>query len=121
MSSRPPQSVGIRARPSGRSPIDGHTPAEGWTPVAYNHSARRSGSTPPGRPGSVERRRAAARARRRRLLAIDLALGFTLALAVIVIASGLAIVAVLALTGLLACAVSLAYGRVRRRRAAHRS
>jgi hypothetical protein len=98
-----------------------HTPAEGWTPVEYNHSAHRHGGTPRGRPGSVQRRRAlAARARRRRMLAIDLAIGLALALVAIVLAPGLAIVALLALVGLLACAASLAYGRLRGRKAGRR-
>ncbi|MGH2854901.1 MAG: hypothetical protein ACRDLF_12010 [Solirubrobacteraceae bacterium] len=100
---------------SARAPVDGPTPAEGWTQVEYNHPARRGERALRGRPGSVQRRRAvAARARRRRLLAIDLALGLALALAAIAIAPGLAIVAILALAGLIACAVALVYGRIRR-------
>jgi Flp pilus assembly protein TadB len=109
VSSRPPHSAAGR-----RAPLQGHAPAdhtaEGWTPIEYN-SAHRRGSAG-GRSGSLQRRRAAAvRARRRRLLAIDLALGLALALLAIALAPGLALVALLALLGLLACAVSLAYGR----------
>ncbi len=119
MSSRPRHSVGTGARAPGRAQANGHTPAEGWTPVEYNRPAYRRESAPVGRSGSVQHRRAAAaRARRKRLLLIDLALGLALALAAIVIAPGLAIVAILALIGLLACAGSLAYGRTRQRKAA---
>jgi hypothetical protein len=109
------------------APLGGHAPADGWTPVEYTHSThsapskRRSGPLR-GRPGSVARRRAAAaRARRRRLLVADLALGFVLALVVLLVVSGLALAALLALVGLLACGVSLTVERVRRRRSARKS
>ncbi len=126
MSAHSPHSAGTGAPPpertDGPASLSDHTPADGWTPVEYTHSVRRGGSAPLGRPGSVQRRRAAAaHARRRRLLAIDLALGFALALVVLVLAAGLAIVALLALGGLLACAASIAFGRLRRRRPARRS
>jgi Flp pilus assembly protein TadB len=126
VSARSPHSARTGAHPpertDGLAPFSDHTLSDGWTPVEYTHSARRGGSSPLGRPGSVRRRRAAAaRARRRRLLAIDLALGCVLALVVLVLASGLAIVALLALAGLLACGVSLALGRVRQRRSARKS
>ncbi|HEV3321596.1 MAG TPA: hypothetical protein VG147_05325 [Solirubrobacteraceae bacterium] len=104
--------------------LDGHTPADdGWSSVAYNHSLRRHERTPRGTPERVHRRRGAAgrspigRARRRRQRLIDLALGLVLALLAIVLAPGLAIVALLALVGLLACGASFAVGRARRRRA----
>lgn len=99
--------------------LDGHAPADdGWSSVAYNHSLRHHGRTPLGTPELVHRRRAvAAHARRRRLRLIDLALGLVLALLAIVLAPGLAIVALLALVGLLACGASFAVGRIRRRRA----
>lgn len=114
MSSRPSHS----AAAGGRAPDNGHTPAEGWTQIEYNRTARRHRSDPIGRSGSVRhpRRVAAARARRRRLLAIDLAIAFALGLAAIVIA-GLALVALVALSGLLACVVSLTRGRMHERRA----
>ncbi len=62
------------------------------------------------------RRAAAARARRRRLRLFDLALGIVLALAAIVLAPGLAVVALLAAGGLLLSTASFIIGRVRRRR-----
>ncbi len=130
MSSRLSHSgTGERREPAGgqaspgerRELVVGHASAEGWTPVEYSHSAHRHASAPRGRPGSVQHRRAvAARARRRRTLAIDLAIGLTLALGAIVLAPGLAIVALLVLIGLLACVTSLAYGWLRGRKAARR-
>jgi Flp pilus assembly protein TadB len=117
VSSRPSRS----APTGGREPFEDHAPQHegGWTPIEYNRSARRHERAPHGSPGSIHhhrRRAAAAQARSRRLLAIDLALGLALALLAIALAPGLAIVAILAVAGLLACAASLAYGRVRRPR-----
>jgi len=124
VSARPPRSAGSAVRPREQTDglaRNGNPPADGWTPVEYTHSARLGGSAPLGRPTPIHRRRAAAaRARRRRLLVADLALGFALALVVLVLASGLAIAALLALGGLLACAVSPTLGRLRRRRSARR-
>lgn len=104
--------------------LDGHASAvesEGWSAVAYNHSPRHA-RAPLGTHELVHRRRAAAaHARRQRLRLIDLALGLALALLAILLAPGLAIVALLALVGLLACAASLAVGRVRRRRRAQQA
>lgn len=71
---------------------------------------------------SVRRRRAsAARTRRRRLLAIDLGLGLGLALLALVLAPGLAILAIVAAAVLLTCGASLLYGRTRRHFVARRS
>lgn len=129
MSARSPRSAGGAGPPEwtdGPAPLGDHAPADGWTPVEYTHSTHsthstRRGRPPHGRPGSVSRRRAAAaRARRRRLLVADLALGFVLALVVLLVVSGLAIAALLALAGLLACGVSPTVERVRRRRSARR-
>ena len=125
MSARSPRSAGSGARApewtDGPASLGDPTVADGWTPIEYTLSARRGGSTPLGRPTPVHRRRAAAaRARRRRLLVADLALGFALALLVLLIVSGLAPAALLALAGLLACGVSLTVERVRRRRSARR-
>ncbi len=104
--------------------VDGHPPAggsEGWSSVAYNHSPRHHARASLGAPELVHRRRRApAHARRRRPRLIDLGLGLVLALVAIVLAPGLAIVALLALAGLLACAASFAVGRIRRRRGGHR-
>ena len=67
-------------------------------------------------PASVRRRREdAARARRRQLLLIDAGAALLLALVFIVLAPGLAIVAVGSLLVLAGCGASLAYGRVRTR------
>jgi Flp pilus assembly protein TadB len=62
------------------------------------------------------RRQAAARVRRRRLLFADMTLGLAIAVIALVIAPGLAIVAILALVVLLGCAGSLLLDRVRARR-----
>ena len=99
--------------------LDGPASAEeGWSSVAYNHSSRHRARAPLGAHELVHRRRAAAaHVRRRRLRLIDVALGLVLALVAIALAPGLAIVALLVVVGLLACAGSLAFGRVRRRRA----
>lgn len=101
--------------------LDGSAPAEdGWSSVAYNHSPRHGHPTV-GTPAPVHRRRAAAaHARRRRLRLIDVGLGLALALLAILLAPGLAIVALLAVVGLLACGASFAVGRARRRTAGNR-
>jgi hypothetical protein len=110
--------TGEWAAPTGTSSAE-----EDWSSVVYNHSSRHRARAPLGGHEPVHRRRAAAgrspigRARRRRLRLIDLGLGVALALLAILLAPGLAIVALLALVGLLACGASLAVGRVRRRRA----
>ncbi|HEY7960312.1 MAG TPA: hypothetical protein VID29_00185 [Solirubrobacteraceae bacterium] len=63
----------------------------------------------------VERRAAAAHARRRRLLALDTAAGLALAGALLVFGPGLALLALAALLGLAACAISYRLSRRRRR------
>lgn len=66
------------------------------------------------RAGVLRRRRAqAARVRRRRLVAADIAAGVVLALAGIVIAPGLAILAIAALLTLCGCGVWVLAGRLR--------
>jgi hypothetical protein len=50
----------------------------------------------------------------------DAALGIVVALVAILLAPGLALVVLLIAAGLLACAASLAYGRVHRRRTSNR-
>jgi hypothetical protein len=77
-------------------------------------------------PATVRRRREhAAMVRRRQLLLIDMAAALVLAIVFIVVAPGLAIVAIGSLLVLLGCGASLLYGRVRahaaRRRSARRS
>ncbi len=89
---------------------------EGWSAVEYNHAHRRQRASPRSHELPHRRRVVAAEFRRRRLRLIDLALGLVLALVAIVLAPGLAIVALLALVGLLACGASLAYRRFSRRR-----
>jgi hypothetical protein len=64
----------------------------------------------------VERRAQAARARGRRLLAIDLGLAALIALLASAFGPGLALVALVALAGLLGCAFSYLLARRRRRR-----
>lgn len=67
-------------------------------------------------PPSVKRRRAQAlRVRRRRLLVADVGLGALLALIGLVAAPGLAVLGIAALLVLIGCAISLAYGPLRRR------
>jgi hypothetical protein len=63
------------------------------------------------------RRREARHARRRRINAqVDVSIGVLIALVVLLAAPGLAIAALLAGVALVACAASLAPGRLRRRR-----
>jgi Flp pilus assembly protein TadB len=64
----------------------------------------------------LRRRQEAARARRSQLLRADLALGLLLALLVLVLAPGLAIAAIIALTILAACGTWMAVARLRARR-----
>jgi membrane associated rhomboid family serine protease len=95
---------------SAHSPIDPFTPEEEQLLV----------------PASVRRRRAQAlRVRRRRLLVADVGLGALLALIGLVTAPGLAVLGIASLLVLVGCAISLAYGplrrRARRRRAAARA
>jgi hypothetical protein len=110
---------------SSHAPIERDAPggSDGWTPTAYNHRVaphhRRDALHGP--PRSLHRRRvAAAEARRRRLLLIDLALGVMLALLAIVIAPGLAIVALVAVVVMLGYGLTLIFGWARRRRAVRR-
>jgi hypothetical protein len=67
------------------------------------------------------RREAAARVRRRRLAVIDLAIGATLALFGLIVAPGLAILALAALIALLACALWAGAERLLARREMLRS
>lgn len=67
-------------------------------------------------PTSVrQRREAATRARQRQLLMIDMAAALVLALLFLVLAPGLAIVALGSLVVLAGCCASLLYGRLRMR------
>ncbi len=110
--------TGEWAAVDGRSAADG---TEGWSSVAYNHSSRHHSHAPMGTPELVHRRRAAvSHARRRRRRLIDMALGLVLALLAVLLAPGLAIVALLIVVALLACAASFAYEQIRRRRAGGR-
>jgi len=72
-------------------------------------------------PAARRRRAAAARARRKRLLRIDIALALLLALATLVLAPGLAMVALIALGVLVLCALSLVVERLRARRTLRRA
>lgn len=74
-------------------------------------------SAPAWTPRSIHRRRAhAARARRRRLLAVDAAIAVAIALIALVLAPGVAIVAIVALLVLAVCGAWVLGERVRRRR-----
>jgi len=93
---------------------------DGWSPIEYSRHPHRHPRAHGARDPNRGRRAAAARARRRRLRLIDLAFALGLALVAIALAPGLAVVALLALVGLLACAASWAVGWARRRRAGDR-
>jgi hypothetical protein len=84
-------------------------------------SAERPAGVHPPAPATRRRRVAAVRARRRRLLRIDIAFALLLALATVVLAPGLAMVALIALIALALCGVSLAVERLRARGALRRA
>ncbi len=118
----PPPNTALFARASGKQKDNQrHDPPATTAPDAGRHTAApaAAGDDAPSTV-TLRRRVAAAKARRQRLLRIDVGLGVLLALLTIVIAPGLAIVALIALLALLAGAVSLAVERLaarpRRRR-----
>lgn len=109
MSGAPLESEGLERGPLGREALAAAEIAAP-APAAHAWTSR-----------SIHRRRAdAARARRRRLLAIDAAIAVIIALLAIVLAPGVAIVALVALLVLAACGAWVLGERLRRRRATRR-